>query len=306
VLGQPISFFLTPSSDRRLTNAMKNLESQIGNQKQPPASTIDLEFICVDGATVWLETHLVILLNENGDKVGMQGVGRDITDRKLAEALRDDMERIARHDLKTPLGAVVGLPEEIRRLGGLTPIQEGMLSTIENAGNAMLQLINRSLDLFKMERGTYILKKKTIDVLHILETIKVESLPIIRGKGISVGIEVRGELPEDRFWATAEEDLFKSMLSNLILNALQASPEGGSVSIILKRDENISITIRNPGEVPTALRDTFFDKYSSSDGSDGSGLGTYSARLIARTHGGDVTLDSDIPGETSVIINLPE
>ena len=63
--------------------------------------------------------------------------------------LREDVERIARHDLKTPLGAVIGLPREIRGLGGLGPDQEAMLDTIEDAGETMLQLINRSLDLLQ-------------------------------------------------------------------------------------------------------------------------------------------------------------
>ena len=163
------------------------------------------------------------------------------------------------------------------------------------------------LDLFKMERGTYLLKKKNVDVLQILERIKTQTRPVIREKGISVGIEVQGSLPDDNFWATAEEDLFKSMLSNLILNAMQASPDGGSVAIILEKKNSICrITIRNQGEVSRSIRETFFDKYSSSNNSSGSGLGTYSARLIARTHGGDIAIDTSFPGETCVIVTLPE
>jgi len=305
VLGRPISDFLTPVSGRRLAEVLDILESQADIQAQPPSATLDLEFTCSDGSTVWLENHLGILRNEKDEMIGIQGVARDITDRKLAEALRDDVERMARHDLKTPLGAVVGLPGEIRRQGNLTTAQEDMLFTIEDAGNAMLQLINRSLDLFKMERGTYSLEKKAVDVLQVLERIKTESLPVIREKGISVGIDIPGGLPDESFWATVEMDLFKSMLSNLILNAMQASPDGGSVSIILERDKDITITIRNQGEIPQSVRDTFFDKYSSSNGSAGSGLGTYSARLIARTHGGDIKADTSVPGETGVIVTLP-
>jgi signal transduction histidine kinase len=284
---------------------MKALENLATSQDPPPSETLDLEFICSNGSTIWLETHLGILLNEDGEKIGMQGVSRDISDRKLAEALRDDVERMARHDLKTPLGAVVGLPGEIRRLGDLTKAQEGMLSTIEDAGNTMLHLINRSLDLFKMECGTYILKKKTVDILNILEQIKTETRPVMREKGISVGIEIQGTT-SDKFLATVEEDLFKSMLSNLIINAIQASPEGGSISIVMERDKAVCrITICNHGEVAKPLRDVFFDKYSSSNESSGSGLGTYSARLIARTHGGEIKVNTNQPGKTCVSVTLP-
>lgn len=268
--------------------------------------TLDLEFTCEDGSTVWLEHRLGLLENEEGEIIGWQGVGRDITDRKLAEALRDDVERMARHDLKTPLGAVVGLPGEIRRLGNINQAQEAMLDTIEDAGEAMLHLINRSLDLYKMERGTYILHKKSVDTLKLLDSIKAELRTILREKGVSIGIEAKIDNMGTSFWTTVEEGLFKSLLSNLLLNALQASPEGGFVSVTLERDSDIVITIRNQGEVPPEIRDIFFEKYASNDDSTGSGLGTYSARLIARTHGGDIAVDTDVAGETSVIVTLPQ
>lgn len=95
------------------------------------------------------------------------------------------------------------------------------------------------------------------------------------------------------------------MLSNLILNGLQASPSGGSISVVLKKNDTITITIHNQGEIPESLRERFFDKYSSSNKITGTGLGTYSARLIARTHGGDITFNTETPGETSVTVTLP-
>ncbi|MGL1863281.1 MAG: PAS domain S-box protein [Pseudodesulfovibrio sp.] len=304
VLGRPIGDFLTPQSERALEDAMFGLSSQMSLESSPPSTTVDMEFTCANDGTVWLETRIGLLLNENDDIIGVQGVARDITDRKRAEALRDDVERMARHDLKTPLGAVVGLPDEIRRMGKLNPTQDGMLETIENAGETMLQLINRSLDLFKMECGTYVLERKNVDVLSIIECIKNDVRTIFREKGVSLGIDTQNSLSDGTFPAMVEEDLFRSMLSNLMVNALQASPNGGAVSIFLACDKVISITIRNKGEVLPGLRDIFFDKYASGDGT-GSGLGTYSARLIARTHGGDITVDTCAPGETCVIITLP-
>lgn len=306
VLGRPLGEFLTGVSRGRLVEAVAALKGMAdAHCDQPPAVTQDLEFLCADGRSIWLETRLGLLLNESGDSVGVLGVGRDITDRKLAEALRDDVERMARHDLKTPLGAVVGLPGEIERLGGLTEAQSGMLRTIEQAGETMLVLINRSLDLFKMERGTYGLSRRPVDLLQTLERIKAECRFILREKGISVGIEVAGGLPDEGMVVPAEEELLRTMLANLLLNAFQASPEGGSVTVTLTSGDPLTLAIRNQGEVPPAIRETFFQKYVRADTSPGSGLGTYSARLVARTHGGDITLDTATPGETRVMVTLP-
>ena len=305
VLGLPIKEFLTPASMNRLVDTLSCLEKGVGSRSVTDSAIEDLEFTCMDGTTVWLESRLGLMLNDEGDRIGIQGVSRDITDRKRAEALRGDMERIAKHDLKTPLGAVIGLPGEIRRSGPLTSVQEGLLDTIENAGGAMLALINRSLDLYKMECGTFVLERSPVDVVAMLERIKAEAQFHIRSKGISIGIETIGAEAGGPFLVNADTVLFQSMLSNLLINALEASPESGAVSIILEKGEALSITIRNKGEVPPEMREVFFDKYANSNKASGSGLGTYSARLIARTHGGDITVDTATPGETGVTVILP-
>jgi PAS domain S-box-containing protein len=305
VLGRHIQEFLTPASRTRFKDTLRVLDGLAEGQEPLASVTEDFEFVCADGGSVWLESHLGILFSEEGERIGLQGVSRDISDRKLAEALREDVERMARHDLKTPLGAVIGLPDEIRRHGNLDAAQEAMLVTIENAGASMLELINRSLDLYKMECGTYVLDRTSVDVLDVLEQIKAEALPHIREKGISVGIEVLEDEVSGTLPVSADAELFRSMLCNLVLNALEASPESGSVSIVLEKHDGLTITIRNQGEVPLSVRETFFDKYSTSSPARGSGLGTYSARLIARTHGGDIAVETGTPGETSVIVTLP-
>jgi PAS domain S-box-containing protein len=306
VLGRYIQEFLTPASKTRFKDILRVLDDLADAQGSTASVTEDLEFTCAEGGSVWLESHLGILFSEEGERIGLQGVSRDISDRKLAEALREDVERMARHDLKTPLGAVIGLPEEIRRHGNLNTAQQTMLGTIESAGTTMLELINRSLDLYKMECGTYVLDRTSVDVLDVLEKIKAEALPHISEKGISVGIEVLRGAMNGTLPVSADAELFQSMLCNLVTNALEASPETGSVSIVLDKDDALTVTIRNQGEVPLSVRETFFDKYSTSSPARGSGLGTYSARLIARTHGGDIAVETGTPGETSVVVTLPQ
>lgn len=305
VLGLSIEEFLAPASRNRLSGVLAFLERGESDGSAPSSAAEDLEFLCADGSTVWLESRFGLMRNEDGDRIGIQGVSRDITDRKRAEALREDVERMAKHDLKTPLGAVIGLPGEIRRAGPLTPEQQAFLGTIENAGDAMLALINRSLDLYKMECGNFVLNRTSVDVVKVLERIKAEAQSHIRGKGISIGIEISGADNGSPFLVEADPELFQSMLSNMLLNALEASPESGSVSITLGKNDAVFIAIRNQGEVPPELREVFFDKYATSNPITGSGMGTYSARLIARTHGGDITVDTSIPGQTVVTVMLP-
>ncbi len=94
------------------------------------------------------------------------------------------------------------------------------------------------------------------------------------------------------------------MLSNLIKNAVEASPARSTIEVRFARKEDYHISITNRGSVPKELRDTFFEKYQSTK-ADGMGLGTYSAKLIARTHGGAIDLNTEVDGLTTIVIRLP-
>lgn len=90
-----------------------------------------------------------------------------------------------------------------------------------------------------------------------------------------------------------EELLCHSMLCNLIGNALDASPKGETVQVFLKsEDGGLRVDIVNRGQVPPELEGRFFEKYATCGKTRGTGLGTYSARLIARAHGGDIFMES--------------
>ena len=82
------------------------------------------------------------------------------------------------------------------------------------------------------------------------------------------------------------------MLSNLVKNALEASPDGGRVSVVLRAGTTLDVVIANAGAVPVSIRGNFFEKYSTAGKKDGTGLGTYGARLIAETHGAKISMAS--------------
>jgi CheY-like chemotaxis protein/HPt (histidine-containing phosphotransfer) domain-containing protein len=76
-----------------------------------------------------------------------------------------------------------------------------------------------------------------------------------------------------------------------------------TISIDGPRD-GVTARIHNPGAVPDSVRDSFFEKYASSGKSEGTGLGTYSARLMARTQGGDISMRTSAQGGTTIEIAL--
>lgn len=103
-----------------------------------------------------------------------------------------------------------------------------------------------------------------------------------------------------------EEFLVYSLLSNLLKNAVEASPQGENIAIEARlKDKSIVLCIHNEGVVPENIVDTFFDKYVTEGKSGGTGLGTYSAKLIAETMGGKISMSSSVDSGTAITIELP-
>ena len=107
------------------------------------------------------------------------------------------------------------------------------------------------------------------------------------------------------FLLQGEEELLYTLLSNLITNAVEASPDGARVVVDLSRTQHACIKITNNGAVPVEMRKDFFKKYKTHGKKRGTGLGTYSAKLIADTMGYSLRMDtSDTEDTTTVTITL--
>jgi len=89
------------------------------------------------------------------------------------------------------------------------------------------------------------------------------------------------------------------------MNALEASPKGGQILVVLYGTDPVTIRIRNQGAVPPAIRENFFQKFVTAGKVGGTGLGTYSAKLIAEVHGGTIGMETSEADGTTVTIVLP-
>jgi len=222
--------------------------------------------------------------------------------------LTEDVERIMRHDLKSPLTTIIGLPQVLRMSDNLDDDQREMLSMIEQAGYTMLSMVNLSTALFKMERGQYALEPAAVDIVPVVRKLFAIQADAARSRNLVLILLVEGRpaTEESAFSVWGEELLCYSMLANLLANAVEASPDYSPVVVDLRRDDGMAILeIRNQGAVPEAVRDRFFEKYATAGKTKGTGLGTYSAWLIARAHRGLISMRTDETAGTAVTVTLP-
>lgn len=222
--------------------------------------------------------------------------------------LRESVERMTHHDLKTPLNSVLSVPDLLVKDKSVSREQAEMLQMIKKAGLRMLEIINRSMDMCKMEAGEYQLNFFPVDLLSVLNQISGELQDIQMEKSLSLDIVVEGRLSKKagKFTVLGEEMLYYTMLANLMKNAYEASPKEGSVKVFLEdKEEGPSIQIYNKGEIPKEIESRFFEKFATFGKKDGTGLGTYSAKLTAEVLGGQIGFRSSQELGTTVTIELP-
>lgn len=237
-------------------------------------------------------------------------LARDISERKNIEKIKNDLNMIMHHDLKTPLNSIIGIPplleEELGHL--LDERQKKLLRSISEAGSHMIDTVNHAINMFKMEQGLFEFKPELIDVIPIVKRVKEHliSLMKIRNSGLTLHIDGKQVPLSSSFTVKTEELLFYSLASNLIKNAIEHSPSDSEVMIDFShRDRHVVMEVRNRGEVPEKVKKRFFDKFVSSREKPGAGIGTYSAKLIAEAHGGTIVMESS-PGGTILRVQLPK
>jgi DNA-binding response OmpR family regulator len=213
--------------------------------------------------------------------------------------LREDVERMTRHDLKSPI-AVALHGSQALLVSPLTPNQREHAHMIETAAENALEMINRTLDVYKMEQGTYQPVLQMFDLGEMLGKVCRQAQLTFDSSDVVISFDQ----PED-VMCLGEPLLCYSLFNNVLKNAIEASPPGGRVTVnIAPGYGNLHVMIDNAGEVPQAARERFFEKYAPSDKIGGNGIGTYSIRLMAEVQGGTVSMDTG-HGRTRLTISLP-
>jgi len=234
----------------------------------------------------------------------MVWVVEDATEQKRLERLRNDLDQIMRHDLKNPLFNIGNLRQAVESEGPLNERQKDLCAMIGDAAAEAIEQINISLLLYKIESERLVPVYESLDLSEILDGVTQALSPYCNQENARKEIALTGDWDQSP-QVMGDRLMLQTALTNLVKNALEAMP-GESVmeaSCRVAKDAVI-LTLTNPGEIPPQIRDRFFEKYATHGKPRGTGLGTYSARLIARAMGGDVELSPCPPGYAAVTLRL--
>lgn len=161
--------------------------------------------------------------------------------------LREDVDRISRHDLKTPLNSIHGAARLLADDRRLTRDQQELVTVVQRAALRTLDMVNLSLGLFRMEKGTYELHPAPVDLREVAARVLVDLHSYAESCGVTLHLQDTAATP---VMARAEELLCYSILANLVRNAIEASHPGEQVTVTFGRGDRR----RSASTTPRACR----------------------------------------------------
>jgi two-component system sensor histidine kinase BaeS len=220
----------------------------------------------------------------------------EATDKRRRSFLAD-----VTHELRTPLSIIRGQAEGIA--DGLYPADATHVSPIVDATQTLERLVDDLRTLALAETGNLRLNREAVDLGVLLNDSIASFAPQAQAKGVSLQAEVEEEMPS----VSADPVRVRSVIANLLGNAIGHTPAGGSVRVTARRsDKGLTVSVSDTGEgIPAELLPRIFDRFVKSPGSRGSGLGLAIARDTVAAHGGTITAESQLGRGTTVQFGLP-
>ncbi|MBP1907947.1 hybrid sensor histidine kinase/response regulator [Methanolobus bombayensis] len=299
----------------RLMDQIMNLES----------FEMDFRMRSSSGKCIWLTCRgKPFEIDNEGRPHRVIGTCIDITTRKLAEeqmirariaaeeANKYKTELLANitHELKTPLSSVIGFSDVLLEgiSGKLTELQEEQVDIINKSGNRLLELINKMLDLSRIESGRMELVYETFSPKYILSVVVNRTFSVAAKKNISVNTTIDPEIGEIK----ADPNKLTEIIFNLLENSLKFTEEGGAVTIDASKDDfyiYISVTDSGVG-ILKEDQEKIFEPFVQVDGSTsrkygGAGLGLVLVKEYAKMHNGEITVESEYGKGSTFTLKLP-
>ena len=229
-------------------------------------------------------------------------------DNEALLAARETLMLAITHDIKAPLGSVMGYIDLLSRL--TTGKREGLyLHNMKESSEHLLALVNSLLDFYRLDINKVDVDNVAFCPAQLFETIREGFAAMADAKGIALVLEAGPGAGDE---VTGDPFRIRQVADNLISNALKFTPAGGTVTVELKKSgETLRLTVSDTGcgippERMAHLFDGCFQPGHPTPAPYGLGLGLPLCRAIAEKHGGSITVES-APGKGSrFIVSLPD
>jgi len=297
LIGKPASAFLSEADYKRIQKNLENI-----NKNGLPIH-LECNIIKKDLSIYPAELTIGPMRDSQGVPFGFVVMIKDLTEKKELEKKLFNAERLAAigelagmvgHDLRNPLQAIKTAVSFLKKKGDISPPDKKMLEMIEKGVDHSDKIINDLLDYsrnIQLELQVSTVRSILIDALTMIKI--PENIKIING------------VPEKPTIRT-DKDKIERVFINLIKNAVEAMPNGGSITINSKQSNNsIEATFADTGSgiseeiLPKIFSPLFTTKAT------GMGFGLAICKRLVEAHGGTIAVESEINKGTLFKVSLP-
>ena len=256
--------------------------------------------------------HVEPLRDPDGAIVGAVGIAEEVTDtrrlRSERAALLDlvaELDRATRvkadfvanmsHELRTPLNVIIGYSDLLvdQMFGELSAEQRETVQRVGEQGRELLELVNTTLDMSRVESGRVPLALQEVDLVALLAEIELEAQLVRRNPVVQVTWQVDPTMPP--LWTDPVK--LKVIVKNLLLNALKFTDDGAVLVTAAPRDGGVELAVADSGiGIAPDMLGRIFEPFRQGDhggiGRGGVGLGLHIVRRLLEALGGSIEVES--------------
>jgi PAS domain S-box-containing protein len=273
-----------------------------------------------DGTLIELSVTISPVRDSTGRVVGASKVGRDITERRQSErALRESEERLRKteklaaagqlaaslaHEINNPLSSVTNALYLLKTTGELSGGAKSLVDIASSELARMARIVKQSLSYYRRA-----VAPTDVDIA----TTVAESLQVFSAKLERLGIAVQPNLIKG-YVVSGFADEIRQIIDNLLLNAIEAMPDGGRLRVEVRpsRDwkqgsrQGIRFVVADTGSgIPKNIASRIFEPFFTTKEEKGTGLGLWVVRGLVAKHEGRIRVcSSDRAGRSGTVISI--
>jgi len=250
------------------------------------------------------------VIDKEGAALGTMKIFYNLTREKMLDKLKSEFISIAAHQLRTPLSAIKWVIKMVldEDAGSLNDDQKQLLAKGYKSNERIITLVNDMLNVSRIEEGRFGYNIKKDNLLDVFDIVYESLEKLIENKFIKLTINKAENFP----LLNIDAKNMTLVMQNLFENAIKYTPEHGKIKIDFEVEgQFVKFKIKDNGiGIPKADQVKLFSKFYRAENAlrlqtEGSGLGLFIVKNIIKTHGGDITFNSEEGMGTEFIITLP-
>jgi PAS domain S-box-containing protein len=244
------------------------------------------------------EERARLLAGEQQARARAEALAADLSEQQKA---KDRFLAMLGHELRNPLAPITNVLEILRQRGAAEDVR-GMYEMMARQVRHMARLVDDLLDVSRIGRGGVALRSERVDLGRLVASTVQANRSLLDGRRHRLKLD----LPADALWIDGDPTRLEQVVANLLGNAARYTPEGGEVTVSLRREGGrAALAVRDTGiGIRAELLSQIFEAFHQGDHVAGSvqqglGLGLTLVRSLVELHGGSVEAASDGPGQGS-------